>query len=89
MAGEVRIEMNSAGVQQLLKSQEVKDALLERATRIAEAANANAGGDGSDFEVDERVGAQRARASIRTASHNGRLAEAEDRALTRALDAGR
>ncbi|MEV8134296.1 hypothetical protein [Microbacterium aurantiacum] len=80
----VRIEMNSAGFDAILKSPEVQADLRRRAERIAAAA----GGE-PDFEVDVRVGASRARASVVTATTEGRLAEAKNRALTSALDAGR
>ena len=83
MAEKVRLEINSEGIQAVLKSPEVQELLRSKAERIAAAA----GGDG--FEVDARVGATRARASVVTASKAARKAEAEDRALTKAIDAGR
>lgn len=46
-----------------------------------------AGGPG--MEVDYEVGAKRARASVRTATVDAMKVEAKDRALSRALDAGR
>jgi hypothetical protein len=80
--GDIRIEVNSAGIQALLKSAEVQADLESRARRIAAA-----GGDG--MEVGSRIGKTRARASVITATREARLAEATDRALTKALDAGR
>ena len=56
--------------------------LQARARRIAAAA-------GEGMEVDYAVGARRARASVRTASFAAMRAEAKNRALSRALDAGR
>ena len=82
MAGTVRIELNRDGIAALLKSSEVQDDLRRRAEAIAKQA-----GDG--FEVDVRVGANRARASVRTATIEAMRAEAESRTLTQALDAGR
>lgn len=82
MAANVRIEMNRAGVGALLKSAEVQADLKRRAEAIAQAA-----GDGMD--VDVRVGKTRARASVRTGTFEARRAEARDKALTSALDAGR
>ena len=80
----VDVKLNRAAVQQLLKSPAVLADLERRAQRIAAAA-----GGAPDFEVDARIGASRARASVRTATHKGRRAEATSRALTRAIDAGR
>jgi hypothetical protein len=80
--------LNRAGVRQLLRSGEVADDLGRRAEAIEAAANAAAGEPGA-FEWDVEVGSNRARASVRTASLDGMLAEAKDRALTRSFDAGR
>jgi hypothetical protein len=77
-----RIVLNRSAVRDLLRSQAIQADIGARARRIAAAA-----GDG--FEVDEGVGRNRARASVRTVSHEGRYAEATQRALTRAIDAGR
>ena len=82
MAEKIRIEINSAGIQALLKSSEVQELLKAKADRIAAAA-------GEGMEVTSRIGATRARASVVTATRAARKAEAEDRALTTAIDAGR
>jgi hypothetical protein len=82
MAEKIRIEVNSAGIQAVLKSAEVQEMLNARAARIAAAA-------GAGMEVSSRVGKTRARASVITATRAARLAEATDRSLTRAIDAGR
>lgn len=82
MAGTVRVELNKRGVAELLKSSEVQADLERRAQAIADAA-------GPGMEVETRVGATRARASVVTATAEAMRAEAEDRALTRAIDAGR
>lgn len=79
---DVTIKLNKAGVRELLRSPEVLAELRRRADLIAAAA-----GDG--FEAEATTGPQRARASIRTGTHAARKAEATDRALTAALDAGR
>jgi hypothetical protein len=78
----VKIEMNSEGARELLRSPEVAAELERRAQLIAAAA-------GPGFEVDARLGANRARASVRAATLEARKAEAEERTLTRALEAGR
>ena len=77
-----RLRLNSSGVREILKSEGVGSDLLARAERIAAAA-----GDG--FVAESSVGATRARASVRTDTSEARLAESNDRALTRAIDAGR
>jgi hypothetical protein len=82
MVEKIRIEINSAGIQALLKSAEVQADLEARANRIAAAA-------GEGMEASSRIGKTRARASVITTTRKARLAEAEDRALTKALDAGR
>lgn len=82
MASQVRIEVNSAGIQALLKSDEVQAFLKAKADRIAAAA-------GEGMEATARIGRTRARASVVTATSAARKAEAVDRALTKAIDAGR
>lgn len=78
----VRIELNRAGVRELLTSPAVRADLERRARAIAAAA-------GSGMEVDSEIGRNRARASVRTATNAAMRREATERALTRAIDAGR
>lgn len=78
----VRIEMNRAAIGALLKSPEVQADLKARADRIAAAA-------GEGMVASVQVGKTRARASVITETVQAKRAEAKDRALTRALDAGR
>jgi hypothetical protein len=78
----VKLKLKRSAVRELLRSAEIQADIGARARRIAAAA-------GEGFEVDESVGRNRARASVRTVSHEGRYAEATQRALTRAIDAGR
>lgn len=82
MASKVRIKLNRRAFPVLLKCPEVQAELKRHADPIAEAA-------GLGMEVDLYVGKTRARATIRTATFEARRAEATNRALTRALDAGR
>lgn len=82
MAARIRIEMNRKGVAELLKSAEVQADLTRRAEAIATAA-------GPGMEVDSRVGKTRARASVRTDTFEAIKAEATDKVLTKAIDAGR
>lgn len=77
-----RIEINRAGIVALLQSAEVAADLGARAERIAAAA-------GEGFEVDVTSNRDRAFAFVRTATREAREAEAEDRALASAIDAGR
>jgi hypothetical protein len=82
VAEKVRVEPNSAGIQAYLKSDGVLALLTAMGERIAAA-----GGEG--MEVSSRIGATRARVSVITATRAARKAEATDRALTSAIDAGR
>ena len=78
----IRIDMNSAGIQELLKSGPVRALLKVKADRIAAAA-------GPGMLASSRVGKTRARASVITDSFAAKRAEATNRSLTRAVDAGR
>lgn len=78
----VRVRINNRALAALLKGDEVKTDLDDRAARIAAAA-------GEGMETDGEVGRQRYRASVRTADVEAMKAEAKDRALSRAVDAGR
>lgn len=80
--GNVKIVLNRAAVRNLLRSEPVRKDLEKRADRIAAAA-------GLGFESDSRVGQNRARAEVRAATLNAKGAEARERRLTKALDAGR
>jgi hypothetical protein len=82
MGSSIRIEMNSAGIRELLRSAGVRADLARRARAIAAAA-------GEGMEVREELRRDRARASVFTATKEARIAEASTRSLTRALDAGR
>jgi len=84
MAGSIRIELDSAAVVALLQSEEVQAELTRRGEAIQAAT-----GSPNDFDVITVVGRQRAAVYVSTATVEGMLAEATDRTLTRALDAGR
>jgi len=84
MAKSIRIKMNSAGARGTLNSSAVRADLKRRGEAIAQTA-----GGGDDFKANFGRSGDRAVIFIRTASDAGREAEAKDRALTRALDAGR
>jgi tRNA A37 threonylcarbamoyltransferase TsaD len=77
-----KVTLRKANIGALLKSARVQAELKARADRIAAAA-------GPGMEASVRVGVNRARASVFTATEEARDAEARRRSLTRALDAGR
>ncbi len=84
----VLIKINSKGVQEILKSARVQEDLKRRADAIAAQANSAAGiVDG--FVSGSELGRSRARAYVVTATAEAMVAEATNRTLTRALDAGR
>lgn len=82
MSAKVRIELNSAGIKQLLCSAEIGAECHKAAERIAAAA-----GDG--FEVTEqrmaRFGGGRVAYGVEAATYEAMLAEAEDGVLHRAV----
>ncbi|MBT2566600.1 hypothetical protein J7I84_08850 [Arthrobacter sp. ISL-85] len=77
------IEINESAFVDLLKSPAVMAELMKRAGRIASAA-----GPGK-WDVTPSHTPTRARVSIGTGDHTARNAEATNRSLTKALDAGR
>lgn len=79
-----RLEIHNEGFAEVRKSPAIQAQLHAMGERIASAA-----GGGGDFEVIDSPGRDRARVVVVTATAEGKRAEAEDRALTRALDAGR
>jgi len=76
------VKMDSAGSRALLQSVEVRADLMGRAEKIAARA-------GAGFEAKVVVGRKRAMASISAATPDAARAEATDRVLLKALDAGR
>jgi predicted GIY-YIG superfamily endonuclease len=81
-----RLKLNSSEIRKMLRGEGqyagIAADLNRRAKNIAKAA-----GDG--MEVDSDVGPNRARASVRTATPEAMRREAQQKALTRAIDAGR
>ena len=78
----VRVVLNRKAVRDLLRSAEVKADLERRARSIAAAA-------GPGNEMESETGSNRARAAVVTETAEAMHAEATNRSLTRALDAGR
>lgn len=85
MAGKIRLKMNSAGARELLKSDAVARELRGRAEAVAAAARAG----GGKYMVTVHYGKNRIRVSVITADQDARKAEAENRTLSRALQAAR
>lgn len=86
-ASAIRVKLNSEGALAILQGTDVMDDLVARAQRIAAAASA--GGSGGTFLVEQEVTTERARVVVVTADADAMVAEARDRSLTRAVDAGR
>lgn len=84
-ADDWRLELNRPNIGAMLKSPQVSADLGRRAAAIAAAAGAN----GGTFGHEVRNGSARARAIVFTEDWEAKHAEAKDRALTRAVDAGR
>ena len=79
----IKVKLNSTGVRALLKDPGVAADLDARAARIASAA-------GEGFESSGvRTDRDRVAVTIAANTDEARLAEAESRALLRAIDAGR
>lgn len=82
------VKINKQGVRAILRSEGVKAELERRARAIAEKANADAQLE-DGFVVESEIGPHRARAVVVTATADAMVAEATQRTLTAALDAGR
>ena len=77
-----RVELNHAAIREFLRSPAVLAEMERRAARISAAA-------GPGHEVEGFVGANRARATVRTATIPAAVLEARDHTLLRALGAAR
>lgn len=84
----VRFTLNRRGVQSILTGDKALADLHRRAEAIKAAADGNTGRPG-DHAVETQVGRRRARAVVYTDTFNARHREADQRTLTRAVDAGR
>lgn len=82
------IKLNQAGVREILKSPGVQADLERRAKAIAAQANSEIT-DPQGFVVDVDQGPNRVRVVVVTATPEAMNAEASNRTLTRAFDAGR
>lgn len=82
MAVIIRIELDSPGIDRFLKSDQVQADIARRAGAIARAA-------GPGMHARTYRGRDRVVGQVWTGTIAARLAEAQDRSLTRSLDAGR
>jgi hypothetical protein len=79
--GNVKIVLNAAGIQELLKSAGVQAFIQAKAQAVAAAASAASGGV---FEATTQAGRTRARGSVITADKVARKAESEHAVLSKA-----
>ena len=79
---DVRVKLNSSAIVRLMQSAEVGNELAKRGDRIAAAA-------GPGHEVTTTVNRDRAVTFVTTANKTARQAEAEQRRLSKSIDAGR
>lgn len=89
MAQRITIEWNHDGFEEILCSEGVQAKVREQAERIRDAANANNTRGGEGFECATRLGkaygSQRALGFVYTTDEKSRIAESEDKALSRAV----
>lgn len=84
----IRLVFNSDGFRQILQSDGVHDLVQQTAEEIAEKANANNTRGGQGFEARTQMGGYgggRYIGFVTTADNKAKIAESEDKALTRAL----
>ena len=82
MTNDVKVKLKIRGINVLMTSAPVVSAVAQRAGRIAKAA-------GSNFEMVVNPTKRVARAFVRSKNADGAEAEARDKVLTKALNAGR
>ena len=83
MAMQVKVELHKDGIIALLKSPGVLKDMERRGQNVADAAGSE------DFESRAWLGFDRARATVRPSTYEGRRAESEDKRLTSSIDAAR
>lgn len=86
----VKVKINSAGAQALLKSGPIAADMLRRAQAIAARANSQLKrADGGQFVADVITGRTRARAAVKAQGPYARAANAKHNILLKSVDAGR
>lgn len=88
MAKQVNIEFNSAGFKEILTSDGVKNLVTDITNEIQSKANANISGESEGFSAQVRMGGYgggRWVGHVTTTDGASIRAEAEDKALTRAV----
>ncbi len=89
MAQRMTISWNHDGFEALLCDGGTMDLVQQQTERICEAANANNNRGGNGFESATRLGraygSQRALGFVYTTDRESRIAESEDKALSRAV----
>lgn len=83
----IKIKLNPPGPRELMQGPEIQADIARRAAAIAAAAGS--GRHGGEFGHDVVSGRTRVHGMVWTEDFDAMLAEAVDRALTRAVDAGR
>lgn len=83
----VRIEFKSAGFKEILESGEVRGLVESTTEQIAARANANNTRGGEGFRSGVFLGGAAGRwiGSVKTTDRESRIAEAEDKALSRSI----
>lgn len=84
----VELKLRMLGIRELNHLPATKRLILEKATRIAHAADA-AANDPNGHEVETGEGVRRPRAAVVTVTHKAMWKEATQRTLTKSIGAGR
>lgn len=77
---EIKVELNDAGIKDLLNGEGVQAFLLDKARQVEAIAESG----GGEFEATVQPGKSRARASVITSDYEARVAESENQTLSRA-----
>lgn len=82
MADKVRVELNSAGIRELLRSPEMVEAVRSAAEKVAERA-------GAGYEADAQAGPNRAVARVTAATAEAYYSNLKNNTLLKALGGGK
>ena len=80
--GKLELELNSAGIQALLKSQEIVGKVEDIAHRVCDAAVESSG---RSYEVETTIGAKRGWASVKAADAHAYYSNLKHNTLAKAL----